>query len=193
MNQKTKWDCFYSSKEREPFLHLSDTQLKNVLLEFPNAKSALDIGCGEGQLMVQLEKAGLSTTGIDVSPVCLGEATKHVKGKLVEADFEQFEFAKDSKFDLIFAKFIIAFINHPESFFEKIISLLNRRGGLILLTPVSAVPLTNSDSDEVFVSQNVIDLLPRFFEKIDEEILYSEESRKLSLYVCRRPIEGVQR
>lgn len=187
MESKNKWDTFYSSKKREPFLHLTEEQVEAILVKFPNAKSALDIGCGEGQLLIQLEQRNISVTGIDVSDVALKEARRHVAGKLIEGDFEQFIFPNDSSFDLIFVKFVIAFIQNPEEFFEKIDALLKTEGGFILLTPVTKELDTSSEKEEVFVEQSVLDrFMPKYFSKVEETILYSEGSKKLSLYICTK-------
>lgn len=185
MKQKEKWNSFYTSQKREPFLHFSEEQIDNILKQFPNTQSVLDIGCGEGQLLVQLETRGISTVGIDVSEIGIEEARKYVKGGLIVGDFETFEFPADRTFDLIFVKFVIAFIEKPDLFFRKIIRLLNSSGGLILLTPVMPNPDRSSPSEEVFADQAVIDqFLPRHFSSIKEEVLYADGDKRLVLYTC---------
>lgn len=188
MEQQKKWDTFYSSVKREPFLHLTDEQVDKILEKFAYAKSALDIGCGEGQLLAQLEKRGISTVGIDVSPVALNEAHKHVKGELIEGDFEQYTFRKDTQFDLIFTKFVIAFIKDVDAFFKKIVALLGPGSGFILLTPVINGPKNeNLIEEEIFIQQSVLDAsMPRYFSDIKEEVLYAEGDKKLALYVCTK-------
>ncbi len=187
MESKNKWDTFYSSKERDSFLHLTDEQVDVILAKFPNAKSALDIGCGEGQLLIQLEQRSIASTGIDVSDVALNEARKYVVGKLIEGDFEQFVFPHDSSFDLIFVKFVIAFIQNPETFFEKVDKFLKAGGGFILLTPVAQKLDSQSEKEEVFVEQSTLDkFMPQYFQKIEEIVLYSENNKKLALYTCTK-------
>ncbi len=187
MNQKEKWNTFYSLKKREPFIHFTEEQLNDILKKFPDAQSALDIGCGEGQLLVQLEKRGLFSTGIDVSEVGLDEAKKQFKGALILGDFEEFNFPEESSFDLIFVKFVVAFIKNPADFFKKVDSLLKRGGGFILLTPVMPKPNIQLQEEEVFVGQAVIDTyLPQYFSKIDEVVLYSDGSKRLVLYICKK-------
>jgi 2-polyprenyl-3-methyl-5-hydroxy-6-metoxy-1,4-benzoquinol methylase len=187
MKQKDKWNAFYSSKKREPFLHLTEEQVDSILKKFPNAASALDIGCGEGQLLIQLEERGISTTGIDISDIGINEAKKRVSGSLIVGDFEQFSFPDTASFDLIFVKFVIAFIQNPEAFFKKIDSLLKTDGGFILLTPVIREPDSSSQKEEVFIEQSILDeYLPRYFSKIEETILYSEGHKRLALYTCTK-------
>lgn len=188
MKSTDKWNTFYTSETRESFLHFSDEQLESILKQFPNAVSALDIGCGEGQLMTQLEVRSISTTGMDISDVALTEAHRHAKGVLIESDFEQYTFQKDVRFDLIFVKFVIAFIRDVGAFFKKIDTLLKPGGGLILLTPV-----TNGkrdpyfEGDDIFIQQSVLDtFMPLFFSKINEEVLHAEDDKKLALYICTK-------
>lgn len=187
MKQKDKWNVFYSSKKREPFLHLTEEQVDNILKKFPNAASALDIGCGEGQLLIQLEERGISATGIDISDIGINEAKKRVSGSLIVGDFEQFSFPDTTSFDLVFVKFVIAFIQNPETFFKKIDSLLKTDGGFILLTPVIRESDSSSQKEEVFIEQSILDeYLPRYFSKIEETILYSEGHKRLVLYTCTK-------
>lgn len=182
-DQKEKWNIFYASQDREPFLHFTDEQVDNILKQFSNVQSVLDIGCGEGQLLIQLEKRGITTTGIDVSEVGITEARKHVKGEFIVDNFETFEFPTDTLFDLVFVKFVIAFIAEPDLFFQKVAKLLKTHGGLVLLTPVMPNPDSLSASEEVFVDQAVLDeFLPKYFSSIKEEILYADGDKRLVLY-----------
>ncbi len=168
-------------------MHFSEEQIGSILSKFPNAKSALDIGCGEGQLLIQLEQRGISTTGIDISGVALNEAEKHVKGTLIGGDFEQFTFPNDSSFDLIFVKFVIAFIQNPETFFKKINRMLKVDGGFILLTPVAQKLGLSPEKEEIFIEQSVLEkLMPQYFSRIEETVLHSEENKKLALYICTK-------
>lgn len=183
MKQKEKWNEFYISQNREAFLHFTEDQVDSVLKQFPNTQSVLDIGCGEGQLLVQLEARGISTVGIDVSEVGITEARKHVKGELIVGDFETFEFPADTSFDLVFVKFVIAFIAEPDLFFQKVTQLLRTHGGLVLLTPVMPNPNPLSPSEEVFVEIAVLDrCLFRYFSSIHEEVLYADGNKRLVLY-----------
>jgi len=188
MDAAHKWDDFYTSDSRESFLHFTNDQIASILRHFPLAKTALDIGCGEGQLMLQLEAANITTIGIDLSKIALAEARKHVKGNLIEGDFEKFYFPIEQKFDLIFVKFVIAFMSDIPSFFKKIDDLLNPGGGFILLAPVSNQPIDrNIEADEIFIEQSVLDIsMPKYFSNIREEILHAENEKKLSLFICSK-------
>jgi len=87
---------------------------------------ALDIGCGEGELMRQLRERGYKTTGID-----LAEAAKPD----IVGDFMEYDFGKQ-KFDLITANLVIAFMEDKKAFLDKVKSLLTKDGRIIIITPV---------------------------------------------------------
>jgi len=187
MDQQQKWNSFYSSQKREPFLHFTEEQLDNILEKFPQTKTALDIGCGEGQLLVQLSKREIIATGIDISDIGINEAKKHFNGTLILDDFEEYEFPQGKTFDSIFVKFVIAFIKHPENFFKKINSLLNTGGGFILLTPAMPNPDHTSTEEEVFVDRSLLEtLLPQYFSLLKKEILYTDHDKQLLLLICRK-------
>ena len=69
----------------------------------PSAKlnqQALDIGCGTGGLMHQLEAQQYNTAGMDISPMALGFARKRVIGPLARASANQLPF-RNEVFDLV--------------------------------------------------------------------------------------------
>lgn len=185
MKQKEKWNAFYTSQKRESFLHFSEEQIDDILRKFPDTQSVLDIGCGEGQLMVQLESRGMSTVGIDVSEVGIKTARESSKGQFIVGDFETFEFPTDTAFDLIFVKFVIAFIEKPDLFFQKVAQLLSSHGGLILLTPVMPNPDRLSPVEEVFTDLSILDeCFSRYFSSVHEEVLYADGEKRLVLYTA---------
>lgn len=61
------------------------------------AKSALDVGCGEGRFCRLLKANGIATTGIDPTPALLERAREcDADGAYVEASAENLPFAKES-------------------------------------------------------------------------------------------------
>jgi SAM-dependent methyltransferase len=69
------------------------------LLELPERATVLDIGCGTGRHAVELARAGLAVTGLDISPGMLREARKAagaagVQLELVQADATQFDLGR---------------------------------------------------------------------------------------------------
>lgn len=119
MNQPDWNQCY---KEGRTFSPVSEIVLDKLNL---SGKRALDIGCGQGQLMKQLQERGFETTGIDLSDYSAG----------LVGDFMTHDFG-DQRFDLITANLVIAFIEDKKAFYEKVKSLLNPGGKIVIITPV---------------------------------------------------------
>ena len=97
----------------------------------------LDIGCGDGSLSLQLLKEGTHVTALDISSTMLSIVRSKVQsadqGKLetVNQDFMEAEFAPRS-FDLILCVGLMVHIESPVAFIEKMVSLLEPGGGIIV-------------------------------------------------------------
>lgn len=178
-SQKKKWDAFYSSTKREDFLHLSDQQLDAILKEFPTAKTILDIGCGEGQLLTQLTMRGYDVTGIDVSPIALSRVD--LDTTIITGDFENYRFGQT--FDIIFAKFLVAFIENLPNFFAKTHSLLNRDGGMVIISPI----VDGEKDEEIFIKKEDFENGYRtYFDVRFDTSLYQEGNKRLAQVILTK-------
>lgn len=118
---KIDWNKYYI--EGSKYAPVSEIVLDKLELR---GGLALDVGCGEGELMRQLRDRGYKTTGID-----LAEAAKPD----IIGDFMSYDFGKQ-KYDLITANLVIAFMEDKKAFFDKMKSLLTKEGRIIIITPV---------------------------------------------------------
>lgn len=126
------WNQIYKSgKSYTPFNQVLFDKVFNSLTTL---KTALDIGCGEGELVTQLEKKGLHVTGIDLSSTAIELA----KQKTDTADFIVGDITEytGGPFDLITCKLVLPFIKDRGQFIKKIISLLSDKGIFLLYVPV---------------------------------------------------------
>ncbi len=118
---KIDWNKYY--KEGSKYAPVSEIVLDKLELR---GGLALDIGCGEGELMRQLRERGYTTTGIDLAEVAKPD---------IVGDFMEYDFGKQ-RFDLITVNLVIAFIDDKEAFINKAKSLLKPGGRLIIITPI---------------------------------------------------------
>lgn len=117
---------------------ISDIFLNKILAEAPNAKSALDVGCGTGDLACKLSSKGLVVTGIDQSEVAIHKAKERcskVNFRALNIDTGNDQLA-GQKFDMIFCKLVYAFINDKQNLIQFVKNTLNKEGMFVLITPV---------------------------------------------------------
>lgn len=102
--------------------------------------TVLDVGCGEGWLVRELDRSGIHCVGIDVVPELIEQA-RHGGGgtfhclSMTELSAEYF----GQKFDAVICNFSLLGKESVEHFFTKVSTLLNAGGALIVQTihPVS--------------------------------------------------------
>ena len=109
-------------------------------------ESMLDIGCGDGSISVPLLAAHNRLTLLDMSTTMLGIAKARIPAELssrVEIVNDRFMQAKlkTGGYDLIICLGVLAYIDDPQSFAEKLLSLLKPGGSLVLECTDSSHPV----------------------------------------------------
>lgn len=133
------WDAIYRSEKDYKYLSSADLNFMLKQIKIENGNSALDIGCGTGQLSRDLFHKGFSVLGIDISK----EAIKIAKSSTVKLDdgidFQLQDIENDQKltdrYDLIVSKYVLAFIKNKKSFLGKVKKLMNKNSVLIIISP----------------------------------------------------------
>lgn len=96
--------------------------------------TALDMGCGRGELLHHLGKAGVEAVGADYAPAALGLAKKTSKAPVLRADARRLPF-RDVSFDRIF---FVGVVDHlPDDDLRPVFAEFRRTlrpGGLVLLS-----------------------------------------------------------
>ena len=112
-----------------------DSRVQKILSFVGSKKKVLDIGCYDGTIASEIIKKGNQVVGVDISP----NAVRMAKKKGVQAcvcNIEEENLPSSfGKFDVIVAGEIIDHIFDPDSFFQKMRSLLKPGGYLVLTTP----------------------------------------------------------
>lgn len=117
--------------------------LKKILKDFSaEGKTLLDIGCGGGDISINMAMKGFNVIGVDMSKTMIDAAeerksklgpefAKKIKFKHISFDNIS-EFIKKQSIDVIVAFGFIGYLENDNIFFEKCNELLNESGKLII-------------------------------------------------------------
>lgn len=107
---------------------------RNAVQFVPDGRG-LDIGCGNGQFILNMNSLGWQFEGVEFNPlgvkVCHKAGLKVFHGELHAAKFE------GNTFDLVSARHLIEHIPDPNKFIGEIARILKKKGRLIIDTPNS--------------------------------------------------------
>lgn len=109
--------------------------LTKLLAGFPNARTALEIGCGTGYFTRWLASRGLEVVGLDLSPPMLREARHRGNVPYVLGDTLNLPFAEQS-FDLV------VFITSLEFVADQALALNEASPAQVSLYPLRQLRLT---------------------------------------------------
>jgi len=129
---KDRFNAFYTNPGSKIFTQFNEGVLDKLLKDVRGP--ALDLGCGRGELTIQLIKRGYEVTATDVSSVALDIARKNLgdlKAKLIET-----ESVPDGEYGVIFAKLLIYTIQDRQKFYKDVHNHLDKDGAFIIMTPV---------------------------------------------------------
>ncbi len=98
-------------------------------------KTLLDIGCGEGWLVRECTKAGISSFGVDVVPDLIDYAQKQSGGRFKTLSYEELSSSHfEDKFDVVVNNFSLLGNESVNRLFEQIPALLTKSGAYIVQT-----------------------------------------------------------
>jgi len=113
---------------------ISAFKYRDTIRFIPNGKG-LDIGCGNGKFIRDMNSLGWQFEGVEFNPIavdiCSEAGLKVFHGDLHTAAF------KDNNFDLISARHVIEHIPDSVNFFNEIARILKSGGRLVIKTPNS--------------------------------------------------------
>ena len=132
-----KWNSAYLAGRDYSPVSTSDIQIIVNNVPLNGAMSALDIGCGTGQLCRELYHMGFSCTGLDVSEAALDIAEKSTVKSItfIHGDITSTKLSGHMPFNLIVTRYVLAFITDRELFYTKVLTLLDDNGTFIVINP----------------------------------------------------------
>ncbi|MDM8567544.1 methyltransferase domain-containing protein [Candidatus Halobeggiatoa sp. HSG11] len=145
-----------------------------VVREYATDKKTLEIGCGTGIILSQVNKFTQESWGIDLSSGML-EAAKKKNLNVKEANAVNIPF-DDKKFDVVYSFKVLAHIPNIQEVIAEIYRVLDQNGIAILefYNPISFKALTNKiagTTDKVYIRydslSDIRELLGEQFDIID--------------------------
>lgn len=129
----------YFKKKKNPVDHFMGFIYKTIYGIFPMAGKkrlrVLDIGCGNGLFIHNLEKVGCDVYGIDMSKSSINFAKRKLKLKNVKVgDVENLNYKKEF-FDVIVMNHIIEHVYDPIKLVRSASRLLKKGGTMVVATP----------------------------------------------------------
>ncbi len=108
----------------------------NLLGDIKGLK-AIDLGCGAGQNVVAMAKAGATVTGVDFSINQLTQAkvlakNENIRAEFIESNMNALPMLADQSFDIVLTACAIAFVKELESTLEEVYRILEPGGRFIL-------------------------------------------------------------
>ena len=108
---------------------------KRVKKHFAKGDRIMDVGCGTGNLLSKLKKAGFTNiVGMDPSPLCKKVAAKEFGVKVITSTIEVYKGDK-KKYKLIMFNSVLEHLVDPKSVIEKIAKHIADDGYLFLTVP----------------------------------------------------------
>ena len=129
--------------------------LKALTNHLQTGCTVIDVGCGSGRDILWLKERGYDVIGLERSRGLAGLARKHTACRIIEADFETFDFAKLSADALLL---IGALVHLPRSQFpvalKSICKSLKKKGFLLITMKQGTGTATEPDGRQFYLWQD---------------------------------------
>jgi ubiquinone/menaquinone biosynthesis C-methylase UbiE len=125
----SRYEGWYETAEGQRADALEKASLRQLLDNFPRARSVLEVGCGTGHFTRWLFEQGLATVGLDLSAEMLAEAQTLDGVLLVRGDAHRLPFS-DGAFDLVAFITTLEFLDEPQEALAEALRVAH--GGLVL-------------------------------------------------------------
>ncbi len=139
------WISAIRKGEVESRIQVTNKAIIDVITE-RNPDSVLDVGCGEGWLVRELEKCGIQSLGVDVIDELINSARQEGGGRFNQIAYENLSFnTLKEKFDVVVCNFSLLGNESVMGIFKQVPGLLNDAGAFIVQTVHPVVGCGNKE------------------------------------------------
>ncbi len=164
------WENYYKETRWE---------YKEALANIQPSDSVLEVGCGRGFFLKELEEKGVSNAlGLDFNPEAINN--KVTKFDILDKDLNELDI--ENKFDVICFFQVLEHVSDPFAFLTNVKKLLNKGGRLIYSVPNNEfAPLKNMqdafDLPPHHVGQYNLEIIENIAHTLDMEIMRNIEEK----------------
>ena len=94
----------------------------------------LDVGCSFGHMLMEMERRGWQTVGVEPSQVAANYAKERIRGTVLDVPFEDVKLDRES-FDALISLYVLEHVSDPRAFLSKCFDLLRPGGQAIIRIP----------------------------------------------------------
>ena len=170
------WNMLY--RKGVEYKQLSDADVTQLVRYVPEStpRTALDIGCGAGELARQLQKCGFQVTGVDPSEEAIVRARQADNmSEYVVGDISSVE----KTFGVVTCKLVYAFIEDKTEFLADVKQRLDPRGFFVVLAPTHDHPINHKKGIHVDRETMYRELRTQF------HIIHKQQTKLGVLVICR--------
>jgi SAM-dependent methyltransferase len=129
----------WSDLSRNPFRAWPYTRsrVQWVVRQCRQARTVLEIGCGDGAVLGMLARRGVDVTGVDAEPRALELARREFEERGLRGSFYQsFDEIEERRYDAIVLAEVIEHVESPEEVLDVVGKHLEADGSFVLTTPI---------------------------------------------------------
>ncbi|NOY69209.1 MAG: class I SAM-dependent methyltransferase [Deltaproteobacteria bacterium] len=168
----------FNEYHKRTFLVDSSSFLEPFVKVLPPGTSVLDVGCGSGRDILWLKNMGFKPTGFEQSPGLAALARKHTGCKVIEGDFETYNFST-FKFYAILASGSMVHVPHNRlrRVIQKIRPALDRNGIFYISLKQGENTKTDNLNRTFYLWQD--NDLKQLFSDLNFELLHSSNTKSV--------------
>jgi SAM-dependent methyltransferase len=129
--------------------------LNTLTIHLESGNTVVDVGCGSGRDILWLKNRGYDVIGLERSSGLAGLARTHTACRIIEADFETYDFTKLAADALLL---IGALVHLPRSKFSKVLQTicraLKKHGFLLITMKQGKGTVTDPDGRQFYLWQD---------------------------------------